>query len=332
VSWSRIRGHEHWVQAFADVVDRGRLAHAYLFAGPQGVGKKMFAEELTKTLLCEKPASKFAACDQCHSCVQVEAGTHPDVIRAARPEDRVEFPIAVMRTVLEQMALKPARGSHKIAIIDDADDLNEESANAFLKTLEEPPPNALLILIATDPEGQLPTIVSRCQVIRFQPLPVANVVEILRQQGVEQAKSEQLARLSGGSPGLALGLADSALWEFRQKMVEQLASARPNMVRLSKEWEAFVQEAGKDGGSQRRRSALCIDLLIDVLDNAVQYSVGVEPLALPPQEKAAVRTIAERYGQQRLLELVERCLEAKRHIDRMVQLVLADEALLDAFA
>ena len=111
MSWQRIRGHEFWVCWFADVAKRSRLAHAYLFAGPAGIGKKLFAFELAKTLLCESrfslshrrsPSGRdgdFAACDQCPSCHLVTAETHPDVIFAFRPEDKVEFPIAVMREI-----------------------------------------------------------------------------------------------------------------------------------------------------------------------------------------------------------------------------------------
>src|SRR5262249_24501786 len=118
------------VRSFADVVRRGRLGHAYLFAGPRGVGKKLFATELGKTLLCERTDGNFEPCDQCRSCIQVAAQTHPDLILAGRPEDKVEFPIEVIREVSYQLALKPARGGYKIAILDDADDFNDASANA----------------------------------------------------------------------------------------------------------------------------------------------------------------------------------------------------------
>src|SRR5437016_2416402 len=99
VSWQRVRGHELVVKSFAEVVRRGRLGHAYLFVGPAGIGKKLFAIELAKTLLCENSASKFDACDTCPACHQVEADTHPDLIRASRPEDKVEFPIDTIREV-----------------------------------------------------------------------------------------------------------------------------------------------------------------------------------------------------------------------------------------
>src|SRR5262249_40213336 len=105
------------------------------------------------------------ACDSCPSCVQVEAGTHPDFLCVGRPEDALEFPIDLMRNLCQRFSLKSARGHGKVVLLDDADDLNEESANCFLKTLEEPPPRSVLILIGSSPDRQLSTIVSRCQVV-----------------------------------------------------------------------------------------------------------------------------------------------------------------------
>ena len=110
MSWSRVRGHEVLVRSFADVVARGRLGHAYLFAGPAGVGKRLFARELAKAMLCESAGETLDACDHCASCNLVEAGTHPDVILANRPEDKVEFPIETIRELTEHLAMKPARG------------------------------------------------------------------------------------------------------------------------------------------------------------------------------------------------------------------------------
>src|SRR5262245_23591155 len=164
VSWQRVRGHEALIQAFDRALQRGRLAHAYLFTGPPGVGKRLFAHELAKALLCENPSTdRVEACDRCSACAQVEAGSHPDFFAVSRPEENLEMPIRVMQELCHALSLKPARGKRKIAVIDDADDFNEESANSFLKTLEEPPPHSLLILIGSSADRQLPTIVSRCQ-------------------------------------------------------------------------------------------------------------------------------------------------------------------------
>src|SRR6266478_3619921 len=119
MSWQRIRGHNQIIQSFDHVVRRGRLAHAYLFTGPPGVGKRLFASELAKSLLCERPGSALEACDACAACALVEAGNHPDQFTAGRPEDALEVPIEVIRELCRDLSLKPARGRHKIAILDD---------------------------------------------------------------------------------------------------------------------------------------------------------------------------------------------------------------------
>ena len=172
MSWQRVRGHDGLVEAFDRVVQRGRLAHAYFFAGPSGVGKRLFANELAKALLCESTAkSRLEACDHCSACLQVDAGSHPDFFVVSKPPDTVTIPIESMRDLSRDLSHKPARGHGKIAIVDDADYLTDPTtpaaANAFLKTLEEPPPRSVLILIGTDSDLQLPTIISRCQIVRF---------------------------------------------------------------------------------------------------------------------------------------------------------------------
>src|SRR5262249_34904591 len=232
VSWQRVRGHDALIRAFQRVIQRGRLAHAYLFTGPPGVGKKLFATELARTLLCERPELPvLEACDGCPSCVQVEAGTHPDFLCVGRPEDALEFPIDVMRDLCQRFSLKSARGHGKVVLLDDADDLNEESANCFLKTLEEPPPRSVLILIGSSPDRQLPTIVSHCQVVNFAPLPATAVADLLRAGGVEDdALVERLLPLSEGSPGTARALSDPALWEFRNTLLQGLTEARVDSV------------------------------------------------------------------------------------------------------
>jgi DNA polymerase-3 subunit delta' len=331
VSWKRVRGHEAQVRAFDLAVKRNRLAHAYLFVGPPGVGKRLFAGELAKALLCEDPPpDRLEACDRCPGCLQVEAGTHPDCFVTGRPEERLEVIIDVIRELCRRFGLKSARDRGKVAILDDADDLNEEAANCFLKTLEEPPPRSILILIGSSRERQLPTILSRCQVVQFAPLPEAVVAEVLRAQELpDPALLDRLARLSGGSPGQALALADPALWEFRRTFLEGLTRPRPDSVALSRALMEFVEEAGKDAAAQRRRAAVVLRLLIEFLDDALRLRLGCTPRLTEPEDLRLLRELAERLDPERLLEVLERCLEGDAHIDRRVQLVLTLEALLD---
>jgi DNA polymerase-3 subunit delta' len=340
LSWKRVRGHDALVQSFGRAVRRGRLAHAYLFAGPEGVGKHTFARELAKALLCEgRPPSDdtFEGCDRCPACVQVEAGTHPDYYYAIRPPESHEFPIGLMRELCQGFALKSARGRGKVVVIDAADDLNEESANCFLKTLEEPPPRSVLILISSSLDRQLPTIVSRCQVIRFAPLPLPLVEEVLKARGGEEQESvppellPRLVRLSGGSPGLALALADPALWEFRRTFLAGLTRAPLDTLALSQALVEFVEEP-KESAAQRNRARLVLRLLIDFLGDALALSQQGPARRTEAEDRPLLEALLARAGPDVLLAMLERCLEADRQVVRRVQLVLVLEGLLDALA
>lgn len=331
MGWQRVRGHDHLIDGFRRALARGRLAHAYLFAGPAGVGKRSFATELGRALLCEASPSPLTACGSCPACVQIDAGTHPDFVTAGRPPEAHELPIEVMRGVCAQFALRPARGRGKVVIVDDADELNEESSNCFLKTLEEPPARSVLILIGSGRERQLPTIVSRCQVVTFAPLPPALVREALAAHGVA-ADLDRLVRLSGGSPGLALALADPELWAFRDRLITGLTGRPVDAVELGKAWVAFAEAAGKDTAAHRRRAALVVRLLVDYFDDVLALSAGGEPRRTGPEDAARLRELAGRLGPERALAVLERCLEADTQIDRRVQLALVLEALLDAVA
>jgi DNA polymerase III subunit delta' len=336
VSWRRLRGHDALVRSFSHVIRRGRLAHGYLFAGPAGVGKRLFAKELAKALLCEDARAGekeiSEACDHCPSCVQIEADSHPDFSYAVRPTESHEFPIALMREVCQRFALKSARGKGKVIVLDDADDLNEESANCFLKTLEEPPPQSLVILISSSLDRQLPTILSRCQVIRFAPLAAAEVEEILKARSIAPELLPRLVRLSGGSPGRALALADPALWEFRRGFLSGLTLPRIDPVSLSRQLLEFVEAAGADSAPQRERGRLVIQLMIDFFSDVLAMHQQQPPRRTETEDRPLLEALAARTDTEKLLALLDRCLEADRHIVRRVQLVLCLEGLLDGLA
>jgi DNA polymerase-3 subunit delta' len=328
MSWSAIRGHESVVAAFARAAERNRLAHAYLFVGPAGIGKRLFARQFAKTLLCENPPNnKWDSCDECSACKLVEAGTHPDLFQVARPEEKHEFPIDTMLELCRDLALKPARAERKIAILDDADDLNDESANSFLKTLEEPPPRSILILIGTNADGQLPTIRSRCQIIPFLPLAEGDVEAILREAGdVDAAEIPRLTRQCGGSVSLARELADPGIWHMRTQLLAAATDPKADLASTFKAWKSTIEQAGKDTSLQRRRAILVIRLTIRALESAL---VGSMPANA---DDARLQQLLRALGHDRLVELIERCLSAIEHIERRVQLVLAAEAVTDALA
>jgi DNA polymerase III subunit delta' len=336
MSWSKILGHQRQIDGFRRIVAQRRLAHAYLFVGPPGIGKRLFARELAKALLCEsatRSPDALEACDQCEACLLIDAGTHPDLFLVSRPEDKNEIPVTLMQELCRDFAFKTARGKGKVGILDDADDLNEESSNCFLKTLEEPPPGSVFILVGSSSDRQLATIKSRCQMVRFAPLPDDLVVELLRRQGVEDAGMlKRLVRVAAGSPGQALALADEDLWKCRRTLLQAFTKPKIASIDLAKEVIEFIEEAGKESALQRKRAALVLGLLIESFTDALRLRAGVPSRSADSSELPFLESLAQRAEPDKILALLERSLETEAHLGRYLQLSLVVEGLLDGLA
>ncbi len=190
---------------------------AYLFAGSDGIGKRAMALRAAALLMCED--SSF--CGRCRGCLRTMAGNHPDVMFLVNAEGRASIGIDDVRSGIAQVQSRPFEGRHRVWIIGEAERLTDEAQSALLKTLEEPPPYLLMILCAPSENALLPTVVSRCRLIRFQPADTAEIARWLESQGIPCAKAAAAAGISGGAPGLALRLAqDDELWEMRQAVQE----------------------------------------------------------------------------------------------------------------
>jgi DNA polymerase-3 subunit delta' len=303
-----------------------------LLIGPSGVGKRLFAQKLAQTLLCEdRPESDFNPCGQCAGCAQTQAGSHPDLMQLGRLADKHELTIEVIRQVLHDLGFKPDRGRYKIAIIDDADDMNPESANCFLKCLEEPPPRSLLLLIGTSPDQQLATIRSRCQVVRFQSLPTSVVSRVLLQTGVvsDAAHATRLAAMSGGSLERARGFADPDLWNFRTELANSLAARRVDSFRLAESMNALIEAAGKESIEKRTRAKLLLGMAAEFLDSSLRASVGAGRTDTDSTTATATEQLASHRCPETIANLIERCLQADYHIDRMGSVPLVVEAWAD---
>ena len=255
-----VLGHDDAKQRFSRTLQRGRLASTYLFVGPEGVGKRLFAERLAAVLLCPNADHQtLTACGHCDSCRLSAARTHPDLLRVAKPEGKSTLPIDLLlgppdkrnrAGLCHDIALKPFCGRRRVAIIDDADDFSVESANCLLKTLEEPPPGSVLLLVGTSLARQLPTIRSRSQVVRFGPLNATHVAEALQRPPHELASDAagELAAASDGSVGRALLLQDEAVSSARAAVVQCLSGPRIDPLRLM----GVLEEQSKAGGTEPR--------------------------------------------------------------------------------
>jgi len=330
MAWKGIVGHDRVVEQFRRALARGRLATSFLFAGPSGIGKRRFALTLAQALLCaRRPEVELDPCQQCPACLQVWAGSHPDVEVVAKPPDKSAIPVELLigdaehrmrQGLLHKLGLKPLQGRRKLAIIDDADYLNPEGANALLKTLEEPAPHSVLILLTTSPARQLPTIRSRCQWVRFRALPASAVEEILVSQRLvpDAAMAACLAAHSGGSVAQALELADSTLWQFRDRLWDALCAATWDCVRLAAEVSTFVEAVGTEATARRARLRLVLDFATQFFQGLVRMLAGA-PL---PQDDLLSRLAqaqrhwpADRFAAQACLQ---RCLDALEHVERYV--------------
>ena len=228
--FSTLIGNDEAKETLRRLLASGRMPGSLLFSGEEGVGKKLFALELAKTLNCRTRAG-VEACDECASCKRITKSTFPAFADAVDNRERMIWSehgdVAMIRPYLQIIRVKPIRelereanfrpfeGAARVFIIEDADYLNESSSNALLKVLEEPPRTSYLILTTTNPSALLATIRSRCQVIRFAPVPAAQIEKFLiEQKDVSATDAQLLARAAKGSLGRACA---TDLEDYREK-------------------------------------------------------------------------------------------------------------------
>jgi DNA polymerase-3 subunit delta' len=276
-NWSTLIGHGKIERWFAAAIGQGRLGGSFLLVGANGIGKRTVADLLARTLLCPaSDPSQMAPCGTCEACLQIQAGTHPAVVRVAKPADKSFIPLELLigppdarmqEGFCRDVRIKPLHGTRKVAILEDADFLNEEGANCLLKTLEEPPPGTIVLLIGTSEQRQLPTIRSRCQIVRLGPLRIEDAQRLLRDVHHVEASDQQsrdAIEISGGDMHVAVRLLNEGAGKLRESLTSQLASPCPDPVALHRIISTHVDDAGKEA-SQRRGA------MRDVFSISVQH-------------------------------------------------------------
>jgi DNA polymerase-3 subunit delta' len=230
---SEIIGHEKQLETLRSALTRGRLHHAYLFVGPEGVGKRMVALSLARAIHCSDQPGDF--CGQCANCARIQAGNHPDVRIIGPLQDKKEISIQQIREIEKELNFRSFSGGRKIAIIDPATLMNLAAQNALLKTLEEPPQDSVLILIASNSGGLLPTLRSRCLRLSFSPLRRDLLAGFLAAKGMNPETANLLATISGGSPGAAMNIDIEELREKRQLWSGMLSALKTGGYRAATE-------------------------------------------------------------------------------------------------
>jgi len=228
MTFESIIGQERAIRLLRRMLQNGRLAHALLFTGIDGIGRQTTAKALAMALNCADPAG-VSACGVCRSCQKVISGNHPDVI-IVRPSGAF-IKIDQARALRKNLRFAPLERGRRVIIVNDAQTMNAEASNAMLKILEEPPNDTHIILTASQTTDLLPTIVSRCQNIHFRPIPVATIAEVLVARGnLDQDTATALAILAKGSLGRVLS-ADAKKWmAWREQLLGRVASVAKESI------------------------------------------------------------------------------------------------------
>ena len=227
MSFRDIYGHEKKIEIIQKTLAQKRIGHAYLFSGIPSVGKKTLALEFIKALNCEKVDSLHDSCGECVSCRKIQRESHPDIFSIEADGQFIR--IDSIREIQKRIKCKPLEARMRAFIIDDADKMNDQAANAFLKILEEPSPSNILILVTARPYSLPSTIISRCQHMRFNPLSSETVAKFLiAQMGMDNQRALLLAALSGGSIGNAMELNKEDIVGYRTELLKLLSITRPD--------------------------------------------------------------------------------------------------------
>ena len=300
----------------------GRIGHAWLLAGPTGLGKSAFAAALAQSLLCERPGAAGEPCALCRSCHLFAAGTHPDLQRIAPDEEGKPIKVDAIREYCERSTLTAQLGGHKVAILEPADTMNIAAANSLLKTLEEPPPQTTLLLVTAAPHRLAPTIRSRCQRLDF-PLPDFDEAARWLRTRLAGVEAELALRLAGSAPLAALAYTDATVLEERARRLGEFVAVgegRADPVGVAEGWLAT------DWGR-------LLDWLAGWLLDLARLRGGADGAQLANPDQATVfQGLAERVDSKVLYGLVDQVLQVRRAVGSNLNHQLALESLLIRWA
>jgi len=322
-NWNLI-GHEWAVDMLKKHVVNGTTRHAYLFAGPPGLGRRTLALRFAQALNCQTPLDAGIPCGQCRDCKQIEAMQHADLTVVQAESEGGTLKVDQIREARRTLTFKPYQSKYRVAIFLRFQEANDNAANALLKTLEEAPSYAVLILTADNPEQLLPTIVSRCEVLRLRPLPIEDVRRDLENRGLETDRANLIAHISGGRPGYARQLLESeSLLEKREDRLNDLQ----DLIAASRvEKFAYADKLARDKDSMRQAILIWLSYWRDVMLRTAQAetplvnmdrNVEIEDLAGRLDLSAARGVVS---GLEDVLEKMERNVNSR---------LLAEVMLLD---
>ena len=341
----------------------GRMPHAYIFSGLEGVGKFKTACELSKLLLCKEPvkektgSGEFAdSCGRCESCRTFEAGSHPDfnliykeLLEFTRDNKGKKTPVDLPKDVIrefliDKVSMRPTLSKSKVFVVSEAERLNAFSQNSLLKVLEEPPEYCFVILLCNRLEKLLPTTKSRCQIIRFAPIDEEIIIGKLREMGIGQKQAQYFGRLAQGSLGQGcrwanLELADANLYQIKKDLVVSVSTFEyANALELAQRFlgegksiaaaSAKLEAATSKTDINRRASKTLIRIVISALQDAMKLGLEADKNIINFDQKEKITKLAGRFSAEQIAGKISNCYEALRWIDASVNEKLIFERLL----
>lgn len=303
-------GNRKIIERLRTKLREGRFPHGLIFSGPEGVGKHTCAQMVAKSLNCLN-AVPGEFCDKCTSCRKIGAGTHPDVMTISVEHEATQIKIAQVRNLLSTLDLHPLEGRNKVFVIDPADLLNAEAANALLKGLEEPPENSFLILITVNVHELLLTVRSRCQVYNFTPLTLDEV----RQNGVTD---ELTVRWSRGSIGRARSVDIARLKSEREVLLDFLET----VITAKEDQFQDLLGVSADLGRAKQDFESRMEIMAVVIGDILYIKEGVPHKLVNVDAQDRLTNLAARASVEGLLKMAEflRFIESslKSHVNRQM--------------
>ncbi len=326
-TWNLL-GHTWAVDLLRAQIERGALSHAYLFTGPSGVGRRTLALRFAQALLCPTPLSPGQPCGQCRTCRQIEAMQYADLTVVQAEKEGGVLKVEQVREVRQLLSLKPYQGERRVALFLRFEEANASAANALLKTLEEAPQHAILLLTADTTESLLPTIVSRCQVMRLRPLTVETVAAALRERGADAETARLLAHLSAGRPGLAFRLlADPQALDFRRQRLDDL---RRLLSASRVEKFAYAERLTDRKRAEPERPRETLLLWLSYWRDVLVAASGASAPLVNVDRAEEIRALAARLGLETARRLTGQTEKAIEELDRNVNArLLVEVTLLD---
>ena len=315
----QILGNRQNIGHFKEAVRKGKVSHAYIIDGPEGIGKKTFAGYIAAALLCEK-GIEDGPCMVCGSCIKADTHNHPDIIWVEHEKPTVLSIGEIRSQVIDTVDIVPYYGPYKIYIIQDAQLLNDNGQNALLKTLEEPPEYALFFLLTDNYDMLLDTIKSRCMKLRMEPLDGTTIVRELEKSGADKALIEENVALSKGNLGLAKRLTED---EDRAALKNETIKALKNMANLDAlEIFQFAADLDKLDGAQ-----VLAYMQMWYRDLALVKNEAGNGRLYFEKEKAVLKRQADVVSPEGLGRIFTALTEAKRRLDNSVKCEAVFEAL-----